>query len=121
MMKITHRAYGTAVAVISVLVLAPALAVAQSKTLANPLSSDFDSIPKFIAGALRLVVVVGLPIISLLIVYAGFLFLLARGNPEQLNAAKRNLLYVIIGSILLLGAWVIATLIGGTVSQLTNG
>lgn len=99
----------------------PLAAFAAGAELANPLNSNFDSVPKFIAGALRIVVLVGLPIISLFIVYSGFLFLLAQGNQTKLNTAKNNFLYVILGSILLLGAWVIATLIGGTVTQLTNG
>jgi len=89
--------------------------------LNNPLNPTFSSIPSFIAGALKVMVMVALPIISLAIVYSGFLFVAAQGNDEKLSKAKGNLLYVIIGSILILGAWVIATLIGGTVSQLTNG
>lgn len=95
---------------------APVLAAGE---LQNP--TQFSGVADFIAGALRAVVIVALPIISLYIVYAGFLFLLAQGNEENLSKAKRNLLYVIIGAILILGAWVIATLIGGTVSQLATG
>lgn len=89
--------------------------------LNNPLNPTFSSIPLFIAGALKVMVMVALPVISLFIVYSGFLFVAAQGNESKLGEAKRNLLYVIIGSILILGAWVIATLIGGTVSQLTTG
>lgn len=89
--------------------------------LCNPLSREFSSIPGFIAGALRVLVIIALPIISLFIVYSGFLFILAQGNTGKLETAKKNFLYVIIGAILILGAWVIATLIGGTVSQLTSG
>lgn len=91
------------------------LASAQSE-LVNPLG--VSSIAEFIALALRVMVMVALPIISLFIVYSGFLFVSAQGNEEKLNKAKMNLLYVIIGSILILGAWVIATMIGGTVTQL---
>ncbi|MFA7309467.1 MAG: hypothetical protein WC050_01045 [Candidatus Paceibacterota bacterium] len=89
--------------------------------LNNPLNPTFSSIPLFIAGALKVMVMVALPIISLFIVYSGFKFVMAQGKDEAITTAKNNLLYVIIGSILILGAWVIATLIGGTVSQLTTG
>lgn len=95
------------------------LAHAQSQ-LQNPLNPQFSSIPNFIAGALKVLVMVALPIISLFIVYSGFLFIKAQGNTENLARAKQNFLYVILGSVLILGAWVIATLIGGTVSQLTG-
>lgn len=98
-----------------------ALAQTQAGYLGNPLNPDYSTIPNFIAGALKVMVMVALPIISFFIVYAGFLFVSARGNEEQLSTAKRNFMYVIIGSVLILGAWVIATLIGGTVTQLTSG
>jgi len=45
---------------------------------------------------------------------------LARGNSSKLDEAKKNFVYVIIGALLILGAWVIATLIGGTVTQLVG-
>lgn len=98
-----------------------AMAQSGSAQLQNPLNSQFSSIPNFIAGFLKVLVMVALPIISLMIVVAGFQFVLAQGNEEALGKAKRNFLYVLLGSTLILGAWVIATLIGGTVNQLTNG
>ena len=94
---------------------------ASSDTLGNPLNPSFSTIPNFIAGALRVLVMLALPILTLMIVYSGFLFVFARGNQEGLSKAKVNLMYVLIGSTLILGAWVIATLISGTVSQLTTG
>jgi hypothetical protein len=87
----------------------------------NYLSAQFSTIPNFISGFLKVVVLIALPIISLFMVYSGFLFVKARGNPEQLKQARANFVYVIIGSIFILGAWVFATLIGGTVGELTQG
>jgi len=81
----------------------------------NPV--QYNDIPSFIAGALKALVVVALPIITLFIVVAGFMFVAARGNESKLTEAKKNFVYVIIGAILILGAWVLATLIGGTISQ----
>lgn len=88
--------------------------------LENPLNQAYSTVPDFIAGALRVLVIVALPIITLFIVVAGFMFVKARGNPEELATAKRNFVYVILGAILILGAWVLATLIGGTVTQLVR-
>ena len=87
-------------------------------SLQNPL--QYSGIAEFIAGALKVMVQVALPIISLFVVYSGFLFVSAQGNTEKLATARNNFFYVIIGAILILGAWVIATLIGGTVTQLTR-
>ncbi|PIR83704.1 hypothetical protein COU18_03455 [Candidatus Kaiserbacteria bacterium CG10_big_fil_rev_8_21_14_0_10_51_14] len=91
---------------------------ANGEGLCNPLDSRFSSIPTFIEGALQVLVVVALPIIGLFIVIAGFMFVLARGNSSGLEKAKKNFLYVIIGAGLILGAWVIAKLLSGTVAQL---
>ncbi len=88
--------------------------------LCNPLNSSFSSIPAFIAGALQVMVQVALPIIALFIVISGFMFVLARGNESKLTKAKENFVYVIIGALLILGAWLIATLIAGTVTQLVG-
>ncbi len=86
----------------------------------SPLNPSFSSIPAFIAGALKVLVIVALPIITLFIVISGFMFVLARGNESKLKDAKKNFFFVIIGALLILGAWAIATLIGGTVSQLVK-
>lgn len=92
----------------------------EAATLQNPLNDSFSSIPKFIAGALKVLVMVALPLLTLAFVYSGFLFIKAQGNPSQLGDAKNNFMYTVLGAILILGAWVIATLIGGTVSQLVG-
>lgn len=97
----------------------PAFAQTGQKTLENPLR--FASIEKFIEGALQAMVMIALPIISVFIIWAGFMFIMARGNQSKLSDAKKNLVYVLIGATLILSAWVLATLIGGTVTQLLRG
>jgi hypothetical protein len=87
--------------------------------LRNPLR--FPSIEKFIEGVLQAVVMIALPIIVLFMVYAGFKYIFARGNSGKITDAHKNFTYVIIGTALILGAWVLATLIGGTVTQLLRG
>lgn len=94
------------------------VALAQEVALKNPL--NFSSIPEFIAGALKALALIALPIITLFLVISGFLFITAQGNETKLNDAKRNFVYVIIGALLILGAWILATLIAGTVNQLTG-
>lgn len=105
---------------VSVMVLFASFAHAQTG-LESPLNSNFSSIPAFIAGALKALAVIALPIITLFLVISGFLFITAQGNQQKLDTAKKNFFYVIIGALLILGAWILATLIAGTVSQLTRG
>ena len=84
----------------------------------NPLK--YDTIMKFVENALRLFVLLALPVLAFFIVLAGFSFILARGNSAKLQAAKWNFLYVIVGTCLVLGAWLLASLIGATITQITG-
>jgi len=125
--RMKHIALTVSTCTVSVaLLLASMTLVAEAATcggtqggLQNPL--NFCSIPEFIAGTLKAIAMIALPIITLLLVYSGFLFISARGNASQLETAKKNFVYVIIGALLILGAWILATLIAGTVSELTKG
>ncbi len=85
----------------------------------NPIAGIND-IPTFIKAILKFVVVVGVPIVSLAIIYSGFLFVTAQGNSEKLKKAKQTLLYTLIGAALLLGSFVIAESIKGTVDVIST-
>lgn len=51
-------------------------------------------------------------------IYSGFLYVTAQGNESKLAKAHSALLYTAIGTAVLLGAAVIASVIGNTVEQL---
>ena len=76
------------------------------------------SFQSFIAAAMTAMVKIAVPIITVFIVYSGFLFVTAQGNQAKLETAKRNFLYSILGALLILGAWVLAQIIGSTVTEL---
>lgn len=95
-----------------------AIARAEEVSLKNPLREEFSDIPRFIAGALKVVVMIALPIIVLFFVIAGFKFISAQGNPSALGEARKNFMWVVVGALLIMGAWVLATLLAGTVAQL---
>lgn len=87
----------------------------------NPLgNSGIDNIPKLIKAILDFVVIIGIPLLTLAIIYTGFLFVLAQGNKEKLNKAKQAFLYVIIGGALILGSFVIAGAIKTTVDKVVD-
>jgi|SRR5665213_2195814 len=95
-------------------VFLPVLVFAQT-TFQNPAKDA--TFQAFIGDFLKAIVQISLPILTLFIVYAGFKFVFARGKPERITEAKKNFLYVILGAILILGAWVLATLIASTATQ----
>lgn len=84
--------------------------------IANPLNQDWD-ILTFLQKLFKNIVRIALPILVIFTVYAGFLFVEAQGNEEKLGKAKENLKYVIIGALIVLGSWTIASVIKGTVDQ----
>ncbi len=97
-------------------VMVPESALAQSVTFENPLR--FRTIDEFVEGILQAFVYIALPVVAFFIVFSGFKFLAAQGNPEALGKARENFKHVIIGAALALGAWALATLIKGTIDQL---
>lgn len=85
-------------------------------TLQNPLK--FGSFPEFFKALIQIIIIFAIPIIVLMIIYAGFLYVMARGSEEQVTKATRALTYAVIGGLLILGAELFLTVIQGTVNQL---
>lgn len=82
----------------------------------NPLTSN--TLVGFLQNLLSVVVAFMIPIAALAIIYAGFLFVTARGNEEQLRKAKKTFFYTVIGTAVLLGAQVILSVIAATIKSL---
>ncbi len=109
----------TRVAVVALgLLFFPVLTFAACQTDPNGFSSPLNvcTIQDFVVKALKALVTIAIPIIGFFIVLVGFQFVVAQGKEAALTKAKKNFLYVIIGAALVLGAWVLATLIGATIS-----
>lgn len=92
-------------------------------TLINPLgtgSCDADSncLVDFLLKILRFVNQVGVVVVILMIVYVGFLFVTARGEPAKISAAREAFLWTVIGALILLGSEAIAIAIQATVEAL---
>ncbi len=85
----------------------------------NPLG-DTDTIPEAIKKIMDVILQLVFPFIVLLFIYAGFLFVTARGNTDKLKQAKTMFWYTLIGTLLILGAWTIATAIVNTVNEITG-
>lgn len=89
----------------------------ESGKICNPIPA-VGTLPDLIRIILEGLLKIGIPIVALAIIYAGFLFVAARGNPEKLETAKQTLLYTIIGAAILLGSWGIAKMISTTIEAL---
>jgi hypothetical protein len=89
--------------------------------LNNPLSGGgVSTIPDAINKILSIVIRIALPLIIVFFIWSGLSFIFARGNPEKVKAAKNMFLYTVIGTLLILGAWVITNAIIGTVNAIIS-
>ncbi|MCC7500236.1 hypothetical protein IT396_00255 [Candidatus Nomurabacteria bacterium] len=84
-----------------------------SGTLNNPL--NFGSVCGFFKALFKAVIMLGVPVATLFIVWAGFKFVLARGNAEALKVARKNAAFVAIGIAVFLGAWFLSQVIAATI------
>jgi Type IV secretion system pilin/Bacterial Ig-like domain len=77
--------------------------------------------PRIIAGRIVQIFLGLLGVIALgLIIYAGFLWMTAAGNEEKIDQAKRTLVSAIIGLVIILSAFGIATFILNSLLQATG-
>lgn len=87
-------------------------------TLCNPLK--VNSIEELVLAIIDVVLIFLLPVIILYIMYAGFLFVKANGNPEGISQAKKALLTALIGGVIVMGARAILDVVKGTIESVTG-
>ena len=84
--------------------------------LSNPLQAG--SFAELLEDVAEIVFMIGIPIAVMFIIYAGFLFVTARGSEENLKKAKSAFTYAILGAGVLIGARIIANAVVATVMGL---
>ena len=102
---------------VGVLTLLPLSASAVG--LENPLNG-IDSLPDLLRAVLKAVVELGTLLLIFAIVYCGFLFVKAQGNPEEIKSARTALMWTVIGGLILLGAETISIVIQNTVGAISS-
>ncbi|MEI6528750.1 MAG: hypothetical protein WCO10_03750 [bacterium] len=111
--------HGFSLIILSVIFAPLAFAEVQT-TIDNPLGKGVNSIPALVAKLMNVVAMVGGVVVVFFIIYAGFKFVEAQGNPGKLEKARDTLLYTVIGAAVLLGADVIANVVAGTINSIKN-
>jgi len=83
--------------------------------LTNPLNANSLQclLYKVVAGVVNILAIVA----ALYIIYSGFLFVAAQGNPKKIQDARTSLFNAIIGTAILLGAWAITSVVVNVVNQ----
>jgi hypothetical protein len=86
-------------------------------SLESPLRSNIITIEGLLTTILNVLLVIAVPIIVFFIIFAGFTYVTAQGNPEKIKTATRSLTYAIIGAVLILGGVAISEIIASVVSS----
>lgn len=86
-------------------------------SITNPLGED-QTLLGLLSVILDGIIMLMIPIIVLMVIYAGFLFVTAQGNEEKLTRAKTALLWTLVGALIILGANAILDLVISTVESL---
>lgn len=82
----------------------------------NPINKA--NINAILTALLDFLTAVGAVLAVLFTVYAGFLFVTARGNEGQLDKAKQTLFWTLVGAVIVLGAFALAEVIENTANEL---
>ncbi|MDO8231646.1 MAG: pilin [bacterium] len=88
--------------------------------LMNPLKGS-GNLESFLTSILDFVIRIGTIVVILMVVYVGFEFVTARGDPAKISKARESLLWTVIGALILLGAKAIAIGIEATVQAISVG
>lgn len=115
MSSFIKKAYWKIAAIFFALPIA-ASAVTGGGLFESPLKEK--TIEGLISSITKIAVQVGGSVAVLFIIYSGFKFVTARGNPKELESAKQTFYWTMIGTAVLLGAWVLAEAIKATIEGL---
>lgn len=96
----------------------PVQALFGSSRLINPLTAD--NIPELVRRIVNFIFVIGVPIVAIAIIYAGFLIVTSAGNVEKAKSGRQALVAALIGGAILLGAWVIGEALQDAVNEIRN-
>lgn len=84
--------------------------------LCNPL--NYNSVTDLLPKILDIVAQAGLVVCTFFIIFAGFKYVTAAGNSGEIEKAHGILLWAVVGTAVLLGAKVLASILANTVNQI---
>ncbi len=85
----------------------------------NPAAKAGGTVLEVLYSLLKTVVMpIAAVVVVMMIIWAGFMYLTAQGNPAKIAAAHQRLMWSLIGAGILLGATGIATVVETTIKSL---
>ena len=88
------------------------------QTITNPLKSN--DLVATVKSFINVVIDIGSVVCIIFLIYAGFLFVQARGNSGEITKAKDTFMWTVVGIVILLGSQLIANIVIGTINNIKN-
>jgi hypothetical protein len=85
--------------------------------LQNPLSSQFTTVGGIVGGFIQIFVYLVVLFAVVMIIYVGLMLVLAQGNTEELTKRKDQLLMLVIGLAIVIGARIIVQVVISTLQS----
>lgn len=92
--------------------------VSVKATIDNPFSGGNSLFVLMKTIINKVILPIGGVLAVLAFIYSGFLYVMAQGNESKIKEAHKALLYTSVGTAVLLGSWVLATVICNTIAGL---
>lgn len=86
--------------------------------LPNPLGDKVKSIPDLFYLLINALLSVSYVVIAFFLIWSGFKFVSAQGEPDKLTDAKNTFKYTIIGALIILGATAIIAIVKSIITNL---
>src|SRR3989338_2167237 len=91
-------------------------------SLHNPLKSGTDNLFVLLKIIINdILLPIGAVLAVMAFIFVGFKYVMAQGKPAELEKAHKALLYTAVGTGVLLGSWMLATVVCKTIAQVTGG
>ena len=96
-------------------------AYAVDAKLRNPLGDANSDVFTILNKGFTILVQVVVVFATLAIIYAGFLYVTAGGDEAKIKKAHSVFMLTVVGTLVLLGARVIASVLSNTIGEITGG
>lgn len=102
--------------IVFILLILPFLVSADAIAVPNPLK--VDTVEKLIDLVISKVLMpIGAVVAVVMIMYAGFLYVTARGNKDKIKTAHSAITWAVLGACLLLGSMILSKAIQSTITK----
>jgi ABC-type Fe3+ transport system permease subunit len=84
----------------------------RNTSLNNPIAFGGENgLSELLLAILNVLIIISVPFMVFFLIYAGFSYVTARGNPDGIKKATNSLIYAIIGAVIIIGSSAIMAII----------